>query len=155
MMLTDKEIAVLADLFDRGSPHLTNPTARALHRLVDPLTPLLVKWRPDIAGRTRSRLLRRVHLEQCPYWDWDQDVWRDLANAELRSSSKLAAPMVAIANVVAGHRTLHRDIRVSVRRTAGLAFGTPAVESAISHIQDTLRTWESPNTPVVARSPRR
>lgn len=89
MMLTDKEIAVLADLFDRGSPHLTNPTARALHRLVDPLTPLLVKWRPDIAGRTRSRLLRRVHLEQCPYWDWDQDVWRDLANAELRSSSKL------------------------------------------------------------------
>ena len=142
MMLTDKEIAVLADLFDRGSPHLTNPTARALHRLVDPLTPLLVKWRPDIAGRTRSRLLRRVHLEQCPYWDWDQDVWRDLANAELRSSSKLAAPMVAIANVVAGHRTLHRDIRVSVRRTAGLAFGTPAVESAISHIQDTLRTWE-------------
>lgn len=141
-MLTDNEIAVLADLFDHRSPHLSALTTRALRRLIDPLTPLMASWRPDIAGRARSRLLRRVHVEQRPYWEWDEATWRDLATAEFNSSSKLGAPVVALANVVAGHRTLHHDIKVSARRTAGLAFGTPAVESAISHVQDTLRTWE-------------
>ncbi|WP_425005590.1 tyrosine-type recombinase/integrase [Mycolicibacterium sp. S3B2] len=50
--------------------------------------------------------------------------------------------MVAVANVVADHRTLHHDIAVSVRRTASLAFGQPAVDAAIRHVQTTLRTWE-------------
>ena len=139
-MLTDTEIATLADLFGHGSPHLSTPTVRELHRLVDPLTPLMARWRPDIAGRARSHVLRRVHAEQRPYWDWDVATWRDVASVE--SGSKLGAPMVAIANVMAGHRTLHHNVNVSVRRTAALAFGQPTVEEAIEHVQATLRSWE-------------
>lgn len=140
IMLTDDEIPVLARLFDHRSPHFSAPTTRALHRLVNPVTPLLTGWRPDIAGRARSHLLRRVHIEQRPYWEWDAQIWRDLATVD--SSTKLGAPITAIANVVAGHRTLHHDVRVSVRTTAGLAYGKPAVEAAIAHVQDTLRRWE-------------
>jgi integrase len=139
-MLTDVEIDTLAELFGHGSPHLSTPTIRALHRLVDPLIPLMARCRPDIAGRARSRILRRVHAEQRPYWDWDVSTWRDVASVE--AGSKLGAPMVAVANVVGGHRTLHHDVMVSMRRTAGLAFGQLAVEQAIEHVQATLRSWE-------------
>ena len=103
IMLTDDEIPVLARLFDHRSPHFSAPTTRALHRLVNPVSPLLTGWRPDIAGRARSHLLRRVHIEQRPYWEWDAQIWRDLATVD--SSTKLGAPITATSANISGAKS--------------------------------------------------
>lgn len=83
-------------------------------------------------------------------------TWIDVAEHAGTSGDRgRRAPVVAIANALGLHRTLHHHAQVQESAVAELVFGRDAVQAAITEVTGTLRSWDASRQPSPARSPPR
>jgi hypothetical protein len=152
--LTAVEREALAKTYDQPCPRSSAVRRRALHRLLEPIDAVTGHWHAVNVARARNSVLSRVHTEQQPYWCWDESTWIDVVeHAAASTDSGRRGPVVAIANLLGGHRTLHHHVQVHEPSVAGLVFGREVVRAAISEVVDTLRSWDASRHTVVNQIP--
>lgn len=151
--LTDAECEALAKTYKGGRPRLGAARAKVLSRLIEPIERTAEQW-PDVArSRVRGALLRRVHVEQQPFWAWDEQMWITFAKEAGRANDLgYRGLVVAFANLL-GHRRLHHHVNVLLVPVAELVFGRDAVQAAITKVIETLRSWDASKHTVANQIP--
>lgn len=151
--LTGAEREVLAETYDGRRPRLSAAHAKSLCRLIEPIERTTERW-PDLArSRVRGVLLYRVHVEQQPFWAWDEQTWITVATEAGHGGDKrLRRWIVAFANLL-GHRSLHHHVNVKPVAVAELVFGRDTVQEAIAEVIDTLRSWDASQHTVADQIP--
>jgi integrase len=151
--LTDAERQALADTYEGCRPRLGPARLKVLRRLIEPIEQTTAHW-PEVArSRVRGALLRQFHLEQRPFWAWDEQMWIRIAKQAGRGSELgFRGLFVALANLL-GHRRLHQHVAVSLVAVAELVHGRDAVRAVITEVADTLRSWDASQHTVSGQIP--
>ncbi|MDE1672698.1 tyrosine-type recombinase/integrase [Nocardia gipuzkoensis] len=153
-MLTNDELHALAQTYVHESPRLTQDRRDRLRRLLQPLDEITGHWTAQNIARLRNTLLRRVYREQRPYWDWDTEVWLDVAErAGTTTDRSCRGTVVAAANAMGLHRTMHHVVQVKESWVAELVFGHDTVQKVISEVVSTLRSWDASKHTVTEQIP--
>ncbi|MEU2258467.1 tyrosine-type recombinase/integrase [Nocardia xishanensis] len=122
--------------------------------MLDPLDQVTREWTSTNVARVRNTLLHRVYLDRRPYWDWDHDVWVDVAEQAGKSTdSSRRGPVVAAAHALGLHRRLHHLVQVNEAWVAELVFGRDTVQAVVNEVVDTLRSWDSSRHTVIGQIP--
>lgn len=152
--LTADEREALAKTYDQSCPRSSEARRRVLHRLLEPIDEVTGHWRETNVVRVRNTVLGRVHKEQQPHWCWDEATWINLAEqAGMSGDRGCRGPVVAVANLLGLHRTLHHHVRVQESWVAELVFGRDAMQTVITEVVDTLRSWDASRHTVIGQIP--
>ncbi|WP_238598466.1 tyrosine-type recombinase/integrase [Saccharothrix sp. ALI-22-I] len=152
--LTAAEREALAKTYGQPYPRSSQARRRVLHRLLEPIDEVTGHWHETAVARVRNGVLGRVHKVQRPYWCWDEATWIDVAEqAGTCGDRGRRGPVVAVANLLGLHRTLHHHVQVQEPPVAELVFGRDTMHTVIAEVVDTLRSWDASQHTVVGQIP--